>query len=465
MPALPLGVTPRQGLLAILAAVVGAAAFPPVDLPILILVSIALFLRLIRDQDTQTARNLGVVYGAVFGLGTMYWFFAVFGFLAVPLIAFMAIYFGIFATAIGMTSTYRPWLRIVMIATFAVAIEWIRGDAWYLRFPWYTPAHALAYWTPWIASVRWLGTYGLSFVIWTIAAAGALVRPWYWAAFCLLPATSFVLPAFSPADHRALLVQSESEIDLETLLNEIPSEKVDLAVLPEYAYQRSPRGALSSTVGPRSLAKKTKSPVVFGAVEGEYGTLTFSNVAALIDAEGNQLGTFPKQHPVPLMLDGVPGTRRPVFALDQGVLGIAVCYDFDAPEVAASLVRAGATVLVAPTFDAMSWTRIQHAHHEGLFRLRAVENDRWILRAVSSGRSEVIDPYGVPSAQGIAIGEKGFVVLPYAHQNTFALGGHLYMLGPIAAVLMIAFLIVRLALSINAWRKGVQQRATDKRVS
>jgi apolipoprotein N-acyltransferase len=452
MPALPLGVTPRQGLLAISAALVGAAAFPPIDLPLLIVVSIVSFLWLVRNQDTQTARNLGVVYGAVFGLGTMYWFFVVFGFLAVPLIAFMAIYFGIFATAIGMTSTYRPWLRVVLIGVFAVAIEWVRGDAWYLRFPWYTPEHALAYWTPWIASARWLGTYGLSFVIWSIAAAGALVRPWYWAAFCLLPAGALFLPEVAPPDRRVLLIQEESELDLDAILTQVPSEKVDLAVLPEYAYQRSPRGALASSMSPKSLAKKTASPVVFGAVEGEYGTLNFSNVAALIDAEGNHLGTFPKQHPVPLMLDGLPGTRRPVFPLDQGVLGIAVCYDFDAPEVAASLVRAGATVLVAPTFDAMSWTRIQHAHHEALFRLRAIENDRWVLRAVSSGRSEVIDPRGVPSTQGIEVGEKGFIVLPYAHRSTTTLGSQLYLLGPIAAFLLLAFLGIQAVLSIKRWR-------------
>jgi apolipoprotein N-acyltransferase len=104
----------------------------------------------------------------------------------------------------------------------------------------------------------------------------------------------------------------------------------------------------------------------------------------------------------------------------------------------------------------MSWTRIQHAHHEGLFRLRAVENDRWILRAVSSGRSEVIDPHGVPSAQGIEIGAKGFIVLPYAHRNTTTLGSQLYLLGPIAAVLMLAFLVFQVVM----WVKRRRSTAT-----
>src|SRR5207302_8768922 len=137
----------------------------------------------------------------------------------------------------------------------------------------------------------------------------------------------------------------------------------------------------------------------------------FSNVAAVVGPDGELLGTFPKQRPVPLMMDGTPGDRRPVFAVDDGVLGVAVCYDFDAPAVAAALVHSGATVLVAPTMDAMGWGRVEHEHHALLFRLRAVQNERWLLRACSSGRSEVISPRGVPSEKGIDVGKVGHGVL------------------------------------------------------
>src|SRR5262249_32313148 len=162
--------------------------------------------------------------------------------------------------------------------------------------------------------------------------------------------------------------------------------------------------ALASKNGPALLRERLHSPVVFGATEGTLGEADFENVAAVVDADGRLLGCFPKQHPVPLFQDGRPGRERPVFLLDQGVLGVAICYDFDAPEIAASLSREGATVLAAPTFDALSWSRMQHAHHELLLRLRALENDRWILRAASSGRSEAIDPHGSPSQEGVAVG-------------------------------------------------------------
>ena len=441
MNALPLGVSPRQGILAVVAGLLGATAFSPLTLWPLMLLSVALFLRLLRDQDIQTARNIGMVYGITFAAGTMHWMFLIFGVLAVPLLAIMAAYFGLLATLFALTRGMTIPARVCLVALFAVGVEWLRGDAWYLRFPWYTPSHALASAPPMVAGVRWLGTYGLSFVIWLIAAAGAF-RPSAYAAFLLLPACWWLLPSDGEPDRRVLLVQREMG-SFEQVISALPVEKADLAVLPELAYSRSPESVLSGRNSPADLARKISGPVVFGAIEGTYGEMPFTNLAAVIGADGLLLGTFPKQHPVPLMLDGTPGETRPVFAVDEGILGVAICYDFDAPAVAASLVNSGATVLVAPTMDAMQWGKIQHEHHALLFRLRAVENDRWLLRASSSGRSEVISPRGVPSSEGIEVGEVGHIVLPFAHRDSWALGRWLYFFGPAAAIGTVGFLLWR----------------------
>jgi apolipoprotein N-acyltransferase len=424
------------------AGLLGAAAFPPLGLWPLALVSIALFLLLLRDEPSARARPLGLVYGLAYGLGTMYWFFGIFDVLAVALIALMAAYFGLLATLVGMTRGRPLWVRCLLVALFAVAVEWLRGDAWYLRFPWYTPPHALAASPAWIAPARWLGVYGLSLALWFIAAAGALGRAYYWLAFLLVPACSFLLPAVNPPDRKAVLVQAEEPQPIESVLADIPSEPVDLVVLPEFAFPFSREKNPHTWEIPTDLARRLRCPIVFGTIEnGELGEPQTENVAAVLDAEGNLVGTFPKQHPVPLMLDGRPGTRRPVFTLDQGTLGIGICYDFDAPEVAGTLVGQGATLLVAPTMDVMSWGRSQHLHHELLARLRAVENDRWLLRAVSSGRSEAIDPHGVPSQEGIVIGDTGIVQVGYAHITGTTLGSRAYLLGPAAAGLAAVVLL------------------------
>jgi predicted amidohydrolase len=233
----------------------------------------------------------------------------------------------------------------------------------------------------------------------------------------------------------------------------MPTGPVDLAVLPEYAYTCSPRLALATPRGPAALARKVSAPVVFGAVDGDYYGGTFTNLAVVIDAEAHVLGTFPKQRPVPLMRDGTQGTTRPVFPVHAGVLGVAICYDLDAPTIAAALVRGGATVLVTPTYDAMSWTATQHVHHGLLVRLRAVENDRWVLRATSSGRTEVIDPHGVPSVGGVEIGTVGSIVLPFGHRSTTPVGGQLYFLGPVFGGLAM------LAMVPSVWQWAIRIRS------
>ena len=437
------GISARDAAWSIGVALVGAAAFPPISLWPLSIISVALFVRLLRDKTPAQARSIGLVYGAAYGAATMYWLFGIFGFRAVSFVALMAGYFGILATLVGMTKNRPLLLRAMLIGIFAVAVEWLRGDAWYLRFPWYTVPHALAISPAWIAPARWIGTYGFSFLLWAIAALGALGRPAYWLAFCLIPAFSLLLEPVSAPDRSALLMQVEW-LPVESVIDQTPSQKYDLAVLPEYAYHSSFHSVLSSKRGPVRLAQKLGCPVVFGAVDGNYGNAGFQNVAVVIDASGNLLGTFPKQRPVPLMVDGRPGDSRPVFPVQDGVLGIGICYDFDAPEIAGSLVRDGATVLLCPTGDLMTWGRIQHLHHELLLRLRAVENDRWILRATSSGRTEAIDPHGVPSAECVEISETGTVAVSYANRTSFALGGRLHFLGPAASLLTGLFVLINL---------------------
>jgi apolipoprotein N-acyltransferase len=443
MPRLKLTPPSRTEGFMVGAAALGAAAFPPLGLWPLSLVSTFLFVYLLRDRDASEARNLGVEYGLVYAAGTMYWFFGIFGVLSICLFALMAGYFGLLANLIAVTRGQRPWLRSLLIATFAVGVEWLRGDAWYLRFPWYTMPHALAQEPTSIAAARWVGTYGLSFIIWAFIGWGALGRVWYSAPLVLLPMSSWLLAPLDEPNRKALLLQTEQPAGVERLIPNIEPKPVDLAVLPEYAYYDSYKHALRSKQGPSEMARKLRCPVVFGAVDGDYYSLTFHNVAVVIDADGKVLGMFPKQRPVPLFADGKPGTERPVFPVEQGILGVAVCYDLDAPNIAASLVHQGATVLVVPTYDAMSWSRIQHVHHELLLRLRAVETDRWIVRAASSGRSEAVSPHGVPSAEGVEIGKDGSVTVGYRHRDSVSLGSYLFWIGPASAIGTLAFALAK----------------------
>jgi apolipoprotein N-acyltransferase len=448
-----IGVPFRTAVYAAGVAVLGALSFPPFGLWPLSVVSVCLFVLLLRDLNTATARNLGLLYGFLYGLGTMYWFFGIFGVTAIALIAIFAAYYGILGTLVALTRGHAPLVRAALVALFAVGIEWLRGDAWYLRFPWYTVPHALAQEPARIAPVRWLGTYGFSFLIWLIAAWGAFSHKGIWLAYLLVPLGAVLLPAVPDAEQKVLLVQTENLEDAARLIHSLPPSATagpQLAVLPEYAYP-SAGFALTCPDGPTSLAHKCRCPVVFGAREDVPGSDRFDNVAVVIDEEGEILDKFPKQRPVPLFRDGRPGTRRPVIPVKGGVLGVAVCYDFDSPEIAATLVNQGATVLVAPTFDALRWGRVQHVHHELLARLRAVENNRWLLRCASSGRSEVINPHGIPSHLGVEVGGTGTAVVEFGHIEGVSPGSRLYFLGPAAMAGTALYLVVFLAGRL--WRR------------
>ena len=98
--------------------------------------------------------------------------------------------------------------------------------------------------------MRWLGVYGLSYLIWLIAGCGAFGRSYFWAAFLLLPVFSLLLSPVGEADRRALLFQGEETLALESLLPNVEAENIDLAALPEYAYRSSTPQALASAKRP-----------------------------------------------------------------------------------------------------------------------------------------------------------------------------------------------------------------------
>jgi len=87
--------------------------------------------------------------------------------------------------------------------------------------------------------------------------------------------------------------------------------------------------------------------------------------------------------------------------------GLMTCYDLRFPEVARTLVDAGAEVLVVPA----EWVRgpLKEHHWTTLLAARAIENTAFVVAAdhpapVGVGRSQIIDPQGIVLA-GLASGE------------------------------------------------------------
>jgi apolipoprotein N-acyltransferase len=74
--------------------------------------------------------------------------------------------------------------------------------------------------------------------------------------------------------------------------------------------------------------------------------------------------------------------------------GPAICYEVVYPRLVGRQVANGADVLVTITNDAWFGESAAPVQHLNSARMRAVENDRWLLRAATTGISALVDPTG-----------------------------------------------------------------------
>ena len=88
--------------------------------------------------------------------------------------------------------------------------------------------------------------------------------------------------------------------------------------------------------------------------------------------------------------------------------GPAICYEIVYPQITRTQIRNGATVLVTITNDAWYDGTSAPAQHLWQARLRAVEGDRYLLRAATTGISAFIDPTGQMQSW-IPMGREGII--------------------------------------------------------
>jgi apolipoprotein N-acyltransferase len=77
-----------------------------------------------------------------------------------------------------------------------------------------------------------------------------------------------------------------------------------------------------------------------------------------------------------------------------GKIGILICYEGAFPSITVETVRKGAQVLVNLTNDAWYDRSSAPYQHLVFYIFRAIEADRYVLRAANTGISTIIDPKG-----------------------------------------------------------------------
>jgi len=354
----------------------------------------------------------------------------------------------LFGGLLAMVAARRRWAAkaLVLAPVFWVTMELLyRSRVW--SFPWDLLGTALVDNIPLSRIATVTGTYGLSFEIMLVNAAfvsaflGPRRRRALVLAGCILLCGILETgPYFEPppavANSTARLVQQNIPLninwtpqsyeatlaDLAKLSVPQPGELMagaplpDLIIWPESPapfWENDPR--LHHTLS--SIAQQAHAYVLAGILGVPHGgdPNQMYNSAELVAPNGEWLGRYDKIHLVPfgeyVPLKGLfdlvhfqrlvqeagnfeRGSDRVVFPVHSYKLGTFICYESSYPDEVREFVANGAQLLVNISND--GWFGDSPAPWQSLkmTRMRAIENDRWVLRATDTGITVSIDPFG-----------------------------------------------------------------------
>jgi apolipoprotein N-acyltransferase len=383
---------------------------------------------------------------------------------------YLAIYHGTFGLLISLLARDNPASRrALVVSPFAwVAVELARTRI--TGFPWNLLGTCQVDNIPLARIATATGVYGVSFEIMIVNSAFAaafLVRREKRARLLLAALTAALVlqtgrlvpaPA-AKADQLATLVQANVPVlqgadwtkeYFETTLDELSAFGLNreagdnshfrLIVWPESPapfYINDP--FFESAVS--NLARQQGSWVLVGAIGVEHGrenrgrSTEIYNSAQLVSPTGEWEGRYDKVHLVPFgeyvpfarlfsfaggltkeVGDFSPGTSRIPLAADGVKLGVFICYESIFPDEIRQFAAQGAQVLVNLSNDGWYGDSGAFAQHLKQARARAIENDRWLLRATNTGVTASIDPYGRVVAS-LPRKERSALSAPYALEN------------------------------------------------
>jgi apolipoprotein N-acyltransferase len=466
-----------RALLALLAGAALAAAFAPLNLWPLAVLSPAMLMWLWQGATPREAARLGFWFSfATFAAGTYWLYISIHGFggapvwLAGTLMLGLVTIMGLYHAALGYVAA--RWLPAAGALRWLVALpaawllmEWWRG--WFLSgFSWLSLGYSQT--DTWLAAFAPLaGVYGISALL--LLGAGALTMlvcagrrgrsgallalliPW--AAGAALyhhswthasgPAVSVaVVQGAIPQDEKWLESNRETTLRLyHTLTERVLGNAI--IVWPESA-----PADVANDIAPyiNSLYRDARahgSAIVMGVLRAEQspdGGMRYFNSVLALDA--GQFNWYDKHHLVPfaeffpvphfvrswMRLMSLPYSDFTRGAADQPPLpaahlqlGTTVCYE-DAYGSSMLEVLPHADALVNVTNDA--WFGHSSARHQHLqiARMRALEEGRFLVRAANDGISAVIGPRGEVIARAPEFVPATLVsaIVPYAGLSPYA---------------------------------------------
>ncbi|ROR43010.1 apolipoprotein N-acyltransferase [Kitasatospora cineracea] len=438
----------RRDVLAALGGLATCAAFPPVNAWPLALAGPALLLAAVRGSRSAAAFRYGTWYGLAMFVPLLSWLGNLGPLPWLALSAVEALLWGALTAAAPVLLRRRPWP--LWAAAWWVAAEAVRSRAPLGGFPWARLAFSQAD-SPALGWASVLGAPGLSALVALGAACLAALctaRPGRRtaAAFALAAALatgalgSVLLPA--PArkgDSSATVavvqgnVPRERTLAEQSRLRQVTDNHIratgdlaaavragrtpapDLVLWPENSTDTDPRADPALFTAIDNAVKDVGAPVLVGAVlDGPDGRIYNTGLMWRPDSGPGQW--YAKQHLVPfgeyiplrevfgglkdlqlIPRDFIPGTGATVFRTGPVALADSICYEVGYDSQVRDAVRSGANLLAVQSNNATymrDGSRGEPGQQIAIARIRAVEHNRSVVVAATTGTSAVITPDG-----------------------------------------------------------------------
>lgn len=409
----------------------------------------------LRPASPPQGFLLGYICGILWYAGTCYWVYDTmrkYGGLdasaavlvLVLFCCYLGLYHGLFGLLIALVArSPRDYRRPLVLAPFFwVAVELMRTRV--TGFPWNLLGTAQVENSALCGIAALTGVYGISFEIAlvNIALAAAFLIPKEkrtsmliaaLAAAAVLQSGILVKVPQARVTRTALLVQQNVPVSADWTPEYFQRTLNDLTSLTEKTDAAEPSGKFDLIVWPESpapfftndlrfrdaltqVATQTKLWTVTGAIgvaPANQANGTVFNSAVLISPSGEWVARYDKVHlvpfgeylPFPRLFAFAGGLTKEVGQFEHGLarkplnaggeqLGIFICYESIFPDEVRQFARNGAQVFVNISNDGWYGDSGAYAQHLNQTRMRAIENNRWLLSATDTGVTASIDPAG-----------------------------------------------------------------------
>ena len=308
-------------------------------------------------------------------------------------------------------------------------------------YPWMTLSSAMAFRPEWIQGAAFVGAYGLSGLLVSIATAILVWKNSHAAKIWALSVVTLIIilggVRTTPQQFTDLHSTGKTSIGVvqgninqarkwdakykkttfEKYLNlsRQVTDKSDIVIWPETAmpFYLQDGGIMRAEI--MNFATETKTPVLTGApgyVLHSKGNFSLYNRAYLISPDKKYMDWYDKSHLVPFgeyipfkeflplgkLVQGagdfLPGSDASPLQSDDLAMGMLICYEGIFPELAQERVERGANILINISNDAWYGKTSAPLQHLNLVTMRAVEQGRYMIRGTNTGVSACINPLG-----------------------------------------------------------------------